>query len=394
MIASSILNSITFKAITTTYPNAWNTLHVNRKQSACRVIPYYQPFNKDHVVYLQIESDIADAIVLKSINLCTRADIETIAVISQTSRGAAPNIRYYTNFVVTLDSDYYDKQVYFTATQGANVLTSEPIHITDLTVDIANGLIKYIKYTNLDRIESDLDDRFIDWDSLTSTGKYMDFFIEAIDADPNDTDESEILEGSQSRTILSAVYYSGKTLKTGAIPDYMVAKLGMASSLDVFTVNDIQYIKQGGIDQERFGNSTSYQIGMKLTQKNAIGINVDNLGATTGSVTPPIEGTPMYVGSVTSAAPNETEVKTIVSQDAEAVNQTKVYTISDARFCFAYPTSFGSLTSILDSINDEIISGFNVTTLDFTIGLNTINYTIYVLKSLTSVTGFTVQYKF
>jgi hypothetical protein len=133
---------------------------------------------------------------------------------------------------------------------------------------------------------------------------------------------------------------------------------------------------------------------MKLTQKNAIGINVDNVGVTSGGTTPPIAGTPMYVGSVTSAAPNEAEVKLITSSTASKTNQTKVYTISGARFCFAYPSSFGALSSILDTTGDEIISGFNVTTLDFTIGSDTINFTIYTLKSLTTVTSHTVQYKF
>lgn len=394
MIASSILNPITFKAIASTYPNAWNTLHADRRQSGAKVIEYYQPWNYNHVAYLQIESDIADAVVLKSINCTTRAEIETIALTSQVSRGISPNIRYFNNFVVTLDADYLNKKAYFTATQGSTVLTSEPILTTVLTEELASGLIKYIKYTNLDRIDSDLDDRFIDWTSLTSTGKYLDFFIEAVDLDPNDSDESEVLEGSQSKTILSAVYYTGKELKTGPIPDYVAARLGMASSLDIFTVNGLQYIKNGAVNQDRFGSSTLYQCSMKLTQKNAIGINVDSLGATTAPITPPISGTPMYIGAVTAAAPDETEVKTMTSSTASKTNQTKVYTTTDARFCFAYPTSFGSLSSILDNVGDEIISGFNVTTLDFTIGADTINFTIYTLKSLVTVTSHSVQYKF
>jgi Ca2+-binding RTX toxin-like protein len=159
-------------------------------------------------------------------------------------------------------------------------------------------------------------------------------------------------------------------------------------------VNEVQYIKSGGIDQDRFGGSTLYQCSIKLTQKLAIGINVDNLGIEETETTPPIAGTPMYVGAVTSSAPDETEVKLITSIDAVKTNQTKSYTMSNSRFCFAYPTSFGELVSVLDSIGDEIISGFNITTLDFTIGADTINYTIYTLKSPATVTSFNVQYKF
>jgi hypothetical protein len=159
-------------------------------------------------------------------------------------------------------------------------------------------------------------------------------------------------------------------------------------------VNGIQYIKSGEIGQDRFGGSTLYQVSLKLTQKNAIGINVDNLGATVEVTTPPVSGTPMYVGTVTSAAPDETEVKLISPTTAEKVDQVFEYTMSDARFCFAYPTTFGALTSILDDNNDEIISGFAITTVNFTISGTTIGYTIYTLKSLASVTDHTVTFKF
>ena len=395
MIASSVLNPITFKNVPTsnTYPNMWNTLHADRKQGTAKVIPYNQKFQKEHVVYLQFESTSAVSIVLKS--YFGMAEIETFAgSYHSPARGTAPDIRYYTNFIVTLDADYYDKKIYFKATQGSDVLTSEPIYTADYTAKLANGSLKYIKYTNLDRIDSDLDDRFIDWEILDSAGSYMDFFVEGIDIDANDTDESEILEGSQSMVILSASYYSGREFKSDPIPDYMASRLGLASSLDVFMVNGIQYIKKGGIDQNRYGSSTLYQIGMKLTQKLAIGINVDNIGLAVGETTPPISGTPMYIGSVVNSAPSESEVKSMTELPASKVNQTKVYTITSARFCFAYPTTFGALSSILDNAGDEIISGFRVFYEDYTIGANTINFTVVTLKPLVTVISHTVQYKF
>lgn len=374
------------------YPNMWNTLHADRSQGNALVKHYNQKFQKDHVVYLQFESDIADSITLKAYNSLTRAEIESFTGAYATHYGTTNN-RYYTNFVVTLDSPYYEKQVYFKATQGANVLTSEPIFTTDLTYWIQKGVMKYIKVTNLDRIESDLDNRFIDWSALTSTGNYIDWFIEASEVDKNDKDEAEILEGSQSRKTTSAVNFIGIILGTSGVPHYMIDRMKVAVNLDIFTVNGEEYGPDGGADSSPFGGSTSFQMRMKLTQKNAIGINVDNVGITEGSVTPPISGTPMYVGSVTSAAPNETEVKLIASITAAKTNQTKVYTITDARFCFAYPTTFGALSSILDNIGDEIISGFAIQTLTFTIDGNSILFNIYTLKNLTTVTSYSVQYK-
>ncbi len=375
----------------TTYPNMWNTLQVNRKHGNARIIPYLQKFNKNHTLYLQFESDSAVSIVLKSYS--GLIEVESFTGAYASSYGTT-DVRYYTNFTIQLGASYLDKEVYFKATQGTNTLTSEPIYTTDLTDLIARGLIKYVKYTNIDRIDSDVSGVFVDWFALPSPGYYMDFFIEAVDQEPNDTDESEVLEGSQSKTILSASYYSGKVFKTGAIPDYMATKIAMCASMDVFSVNGIQYIKSGGAEQSLFGGSTSYQLSMKLTEKNTLGINVDNIGESNGSVTPPATGTPMYVGSVASATPTETDVKTITPITAVKVNQVKVYTISNARFCFAYPTTFGALTSILDTIGDEIISGFNSQTVNFTIDGALISYKVYTLKSAVTVTSFTVQYKF
>lgn len=393
MIASSILNPITFKAVptTNTYPNMWNTLHANRRQGNARIIPYVQKFQKDHVVYIQFESDSADDIELTAYH--GQSIVETLTESHSTSYGTS-DVRYYTNFTITLDADYYEKKIYFKAVQGTDTLTSEPILATDILDLIERGVMKYIKYTNAERIESDVPGVFIDWFALPSSGYYMDFFVEAIDNEPNDSDENEVLEGSQSKTILSASFFSGRVFKSGAIPDYMATRLAMASSLDVFTVNELQYVKSGEIEQSPFGGSTSYQCSIKLTQKNAIGINVDNIGVSSGSITPPVTGTPMYVGAVSSATPSETDIKVITPSTASKTNQTKVYTISGSRFCFAYPTTFGALSSILDNIGDEIISGFNVTTSDFTIDGNTINFTIYTLKSAVTVTSFSVQYKF
>lgn len=390
MIASSILNSVTFKNLTGSYPNQWNTLHEDMVQGSFMVIPFCQPFKKDHTLYLQFTSELSSNVVLKSFNGITQVESFTSSYI--TGYGT-PNDRFFFNFVVLLDSVYYDKKISFTATQGTDVLTSEPIFVRDLTEDLVDGRIKYLKYTNFDRNKSDLDDRFIDWSALTSTGKYLDMFIEAVSVIPNDSDSTEVLEGSQSKIILSANYFIGKSFKTGGIPDFLAAKLGVMTSLDMFLVNDIQYIKDGEIEIEQFGSSTSYQVSMNLTQKNAIGINVDNVGAL--EVEQEVTGIyPMYIGVVENANPDETAVKLMTELLEEKANQDTDYTITNKRMCFAYPTSYGSLSSILGDRGEELISGFAITTANFTIDENVVNYTIYTLIPAATVTDFAVTYIF
>lgn len=397
MIASSILNPITFKDLTGTYPNEENTLHNELKYPGKGTIKYYQKFQKNHIVYLQFESDFAVSIVLKAYYGTTEIESFTGAY-TEPPLGTGSNIRYHTNFVITLDSIYYDKIISFRLTQtGSNPLDSEPILTTDLN-DPATGKLdkryRHIKCTNFARIDADVSSVFVNWWILSSTGHYMDFFIEAIDNKPNKKDESEILEGSQSSTIISSVNYKGRIFETGPIPEYMCDRLAVASNLDMFVVNDIQYVKSGGLESEPFGNSTLFQCSMKLTQKNAIGINVDSLGVTVSPITPPVTGTPMYIGSVSSAAPDETEIKLIDDIAAVKEDHTVSFTGTAIRPCHAAPTSFGSLSSILDAVGDEIITGFAVTTLDFTIGVDTINFTIYTIKFPVTLSGSNITFKY
>ena len=104
---------------------------------------------------------------------------------------------------------------------------------------------------------------------------------------------------------------------------------------------------------------------------------------------------PMYIGNLSSAAPTETEVKALSKLIKSKANQSKSYTITDSRFCFAYPKSYGSLTSVLDPNNFEILNDFDIQTLSFTmLDGKTVEYYVYTFKNITSVDGFTVNYKF
>ena len=379
------------------FPTMWNTLHATRKHGNSKIIPYYQKFKKDQVVYLQFTTDLDIPVTLKSFNGNTQIESTTSSTFD--SSHGDTDTRYFYNFTVTLGSSYYDKKVWFTLTQVETVLTSEPIEILDLTEKIAKGIIKYVKYTNFDRNNSDLDERFIDWAILPGTGHYLDFFIEANDQEQNNKDEVEVLQGSQSQTILSASYFAGRVLKTGGIPDYLAAKLAIVSSLDLFLINGIQFIKQGGIESDRFGGSTLYQMSIKMIEKMTIGINVDNIGMA-GTVivpiAPPDPATvvyPMYIGS-SYYIPDEATFKLMTEISDYKSNQTKNYSIIDERPSFAYPASYGTLVSILDHTGFEIISGFITLTRNFTQGSELVSYRVYYFKRRSTLTSFNITFKF
>lgn len=273
MITSSKINSVTFKDLSSgSYPNKWNTLHRNRKMAGFKVIDYCQKFNKDDTIILQFTSDSATVPVLKSFNPAPVDEINgTLA-----SNYSGDYDRYFFNFQITLGASYYDKKIYFTVEQDGNTLTSEPIYCRDLSEDLAKGVLKYVKYTNLDRNEGDLSDYWIDW----SVVNFMFFYVEAVDREVNNTEEIEVLEGAQSKKLISAQNYSGISLKTGGIPDYLSIKLAIVSNLDYFEVNGIQYIKEGETEEDVYGSSTLLQTTINLTEKNTVGLNVDDLGIT------------------------------------------------------------------------------------------------------------------
>ena len=269
MLTSSILNSVTFKNLDGGLPNKWNTLHLNRVQGDYKIIPYCQRFNLGDIIYLQFTSDSATVPVLKSY---IPGFIYTIAGTLASSYIGADS-RYFYNFAITLGASYHEKMIRFTCEQGSDLLTSEPIYCTDISEDLSNGILKEIKYNNLDRNNSDLRDFWVDWSVIGN----MYFYVECIDIELNDSDDVEILEGSQSNTIISSNLFAGNNLQTDGIPDYLDLKLKAASSLDVFLVNNIEYIKKKS-NSDQFGDSTSYQTSLNLTGKNTIGLNVDDLG--------------------------------------------------------------------------------------------------------------------
>jgi len=262
-----------FKDLSGSYPNKWNTLQRNRYHGGFTVKDYAQKFNNGDTIRLQVISDSATVPSLKIYDMDFSATVlDTIAgTLDSTVTGT--DTRYWYSWDLDMTA-YNDNCIFLTIEQDGDTLTSEPVEILDLSDLITEGRIKYVKYTNLDRGNSDLDDYFIDW----ANRDYMFFYIEGIDRDASPQDETEVLDGSQSKTIINGRSFSGTTLKTGPVPDYMVDRMIAVSNLDVFMVNAVEYIKESSIEPEPFGGSTLSQFSLELTEKNAIGINIDDLG--------------------------------------------------------------------------------------------------------------------
>jgi hypothetical protein len=267
MIGSHITNPVYFLDTSGSYPNEMNRKHEDRKQGNSLIICYNQRFEKDDIVTLQFYSDSATTPVLKS--YIGTIELENIAL-SDSSSIVGDTTRYYYNFEITFGSDYYDKEVNFIVTQDTSTLYSEPVKIEDLTDEINNGTIKILQYANLDA-END----FIDWSIITDP---LFIYCEGVDRKLNDDVSIENLKGSQQISIISSSLFIGVVFETGLLPAYRVRQLEAITMLDFIAVNGLEYVRQDANGADLVGNSTSFNVTSKLMQKNAISINVDDLG--------------------------------------------------------------------------------------------------------------------
>lgn len=104
---------------------------------------------------------------------------------------------------------------------------------------------------------------------------------------------------------------------------------------------------------------------------------------------------PMYIGSFNNSSPIESDIKSMTKLITTKGNQSLSYTISSSRFCFAFPSSYGSLSSIKDPNGFEMISTFTMTTENFTmLDGNVVSYNIYILAAQTTQTSFVITYIF
>ncbi len=92
-----------------------------------------------------------------------------------------------------------------------------------------------------------------------------------------------------------------------------------------------------------------------------------------------------YYGAISMATPTDTDVKALTKN----IKNTKAFTYSnialnDERICYAYPVSFGNLTSIKDANNFEYIGSYT----KYAMTIDSVSYNVYVLTDPITATGF------
>jgi len=263
-------------------PSYKNRLHEDLKQPGKKINCYSQKFNYGDTIALQFNSDRSAPPILRVLK--NGVQVNQYQPSSTIVRTGTEGTRYYFNYSIQMISLFYDQEIYFKVTQELEALMSEPILCYNMNEDLYDyQVMKRVDYSNFDKFDTDLRDFLIDWESLDTTNHLMFFYIGCENNEPNDSDESENLDGALNKTKISSTNYIGNILKTEPVPQYMFRRLELVSSLDFFAVNNVEYLKEGNVESEIFGTTTSVQCTMKLTDKLAAGINVDNFNFETMS---------------------------------------------------------------------------------------------------------------
>lgn len=99
-----------------------------------------------------------------------------------------------------------------------------------------------------------------------------------------------------------------------------------------------------------------------------------------------------FRGVVDTLTPSEATVEALTSALATGKGGTYSFTASNQRICYAYPSSFGALTSIKDGNGFSLFDSFTRTTETYTQAGASVSYYLYVLTSPTTVSSYSVTF--
>ena len=95
-----------------------------------------------------------------------------------------------------------------------------------------------------------------------------------------------------------------------------------------------------------------------------------------------------YYGAVTSAPTDKAGIIALTKNVKNSKALTATFTLSNQRSCYAYPASFGNLTSIKDANNFEYLSSYTKTN----VTVDDVNYNVYTLTDPVTASGFKQVY--
>lgn len=105
---------------------------------------------------------------------------------------------------------------------------------------------------------------------------------------------------------------------------------------------------------------------------------------------------PTYYGSLLASNVNETNIKTLTKTIRKKASDSNLsFSPTLQRFIYAYPSSYGNLTTIIDQNNFNVFNSFDKTVVSFTLADSTTEfYNVYTSNADTTQTGFKMTFNF
>jgi hypothetical protein len=105
---------------------------------------------------------------------------------------------------------------------------------------------------------------------------------------------------------------------------------------------------------------------------------------------------PTYYGSLDISNVDETNIKTLTKTIRKKANDSNLsFSPTLQRFVYAYPSSYGNLTTIIDQNNFNVFNSFNKTVVSFTLADSTTEfYNVYTSNADTTQSGFKLTFNF
>jgi hypothetical protein len=91
-----------------------------------------------------------------------------------------------------------------------------------------------------------------------------------------------------------------------------------------------------------------------------------------------------YYGAVAAAPVDKAGIVVLTKSVKNTKALTTTFNLSNQKSCYAYPASFGDLTSIKDSNNFEYLGSYTKTT----VTVDGVSYNVYTLTDPVTSTGF------
>lgn len=139
------------------------------------------------------------------------------------------------------------------------------------------------------------------------------------------------------------------------------------------------------VNDASVSNTDTSKVFTKVTTTTSYTVKATKDGTTVSGTTTATFVNPSYFGAVANNfAPTEDAIKQLLKTVKNTKSYNNTANLTNQKLCYAYPKSFGVLTSIKDANNFDYINSYNRT--ELTVWDET--YYVYVLKDPTTITDF------